>query len=292
MTTSEPEGWNAPRVALALRLTCLNLLLHPVGGPRIRPFTLGIAAAGLLFPGWLRSPAVWAALAALAALRVALDWPLADNHAYLLAYWCLAASLALAGRDADACLAWNGRLLLGLVFALATAWKLASPDFPDGTFLSVTCLRDPRFEGVARLLSGWSPEELGQAREILARHVDLPSPDAAAGIALPLEMRIALRFATAWTLAIEAAVAVLFLWPRRARLARLRDPCLLLFCSSTYAVATVEGFAWLLLAMGVAQCEPERRRMRAAYLGVFGLVLFYRYVPWASWLADRLGAPA
>jgi len=62
----------------------------------------------------------------------------------------------------------------------------------------------------------------------------------------------------------------------------------MLFCATTYSVATVEGFAWLLLAMSVAQCEPERRRTRALYVVTFALVLFYREVPWVSQLADLL----
>ena len=55
-----------------------------------------------------------------------------------------------------------------------------------------------------------------------------------------------------------------------------------------YAVATVEGFGWLLICMGVAQCEPERRTTRWLYVGAFLLVLFYREVPWALLLAERL----
>ena len=59
---------------------------------------------------------------------------------------------------------------------------------------------------------------------------------------------------------------------------------LLAFCATTYAVATIEGFGWLLIAMGVAQCEPARRSMPALYLAAYVLILFYREVPWASLL--------
>jgi hypothetical protein len=278
------------RVDLALRLGALALLLHPVGTPAVRAAMLALAGAALLFPACLRSAATWAALAALAALRVALDWPLADNHAYLLAYWCLAAALALASREPDAWLAWNGRRLLGLVFLFATGWKLVSPDFLDGTFLAVTSLRDPRFEGVTRLLAGFGPQELAAAREALEQHTDGAPPETVAGVAAPFVLRSAARLAALYTVALEAAIALFFLWPARRRPAGLRDAALLLFCASTYAVATVAGFAWLLLAMGVAQCEPERRRTRAAYLAAFALVLFYATVPWAGRLAARLGA--
>ena len=51
----------ADPVELALRLTLLDLLLRPVGGWAIRPLALGLAAAGLLFPGRLRGPGLWLA---------------------------------------------------------------------------------------------------------------------------------------------------------------------------------------------------------------------------------------
>jgi len=45
-------------------------------------------------------------------------------------------------------------------------------------------------------------------------------------------------------------------------------------------MVTVEGFGWLLVSLGVAQCEPRRRRTRLFYLATFGLILFCREVPW------------
>ena len=87
----------------------------------------------------------------------------------------------------------------------------------------------------------------------------------------------------------EAAVAVVFLWPRGRSLSRARDALLLGFCATTYAVATVEGFGWLLLAMGAAQCDHERRWPVPLYVGVFPLVLVHREVPWLTLLACRLG---
>ena len=85
---------------LALRLTLLDVLLRPVGNAYIRPLVLGIAVSGLLSSSWLRHPMMWLILSALLATRVVLDWPLADNHAYLLAYWCLAIALACFFADA------------------------------------------------------------------------------------------------------------------------------------------------------------------------------------------------
>ena len=121
-------------VDLALRLTLLDLLLNPIGDWTLRPFILASAAAGLLLPGALRKPGLWWLLTLLTGLRALLDWPLPDNHSYLLCYWCLAISLSLVVKDTDEFLAHNGRWLIGLVFAFATLWKLwLSPDFMEDT---------------------------------------------------------------------------------------------------------------------------------------------------------------
>src|SRR5262245_14685477 len=91
---------------------------------------------------------------------------------------------------------------------------------------------------------------------------------------------------TWWTVILEGAIAVVFLWPVKQRLSTLRDALLLTFCATIYAVVPVEGFGWLLIALGVAQCDPSRRRTRFLYLAVFALILFYREVPWVDWLAQ------
>ena len=140
---------------LALRLTLLDLLLRPVGDWTVRPFILALAAIALLRVNWLRHPVLWLALATLTAIRVIVDWPLADNHAYLLSYWCLAASMALMSKDTGRVLAINGRFLIGLVFLFACIWKLAiSDNYEDGTFFQVTMITDDRFAGFAQLAGG------------------------------------------------------------------------------------------------------------------------------------------
>ena len=278
-------------VDLALRLTLLDLLLRPIGTWQIRPALLVLAGAGLLVPGWLRRPALWLVLAGLTAVRSIIDWPLADNHAYLISYWCLAIALSLIVRDTDGCLAFNGRLLIGLVFAFAVLWKLVlSPDFLDGTFLRVTMLQDPRFEDWTRVSTGISIDQLEAHRNALDRHLDAPPFQVEPGPALPTRFIWVAEAATIWTAAIELAVAASFLWWRAGLLSGLRHALLIVFCVTTYAVATVEGFGWLLIAMGVAQCDAHRFRTRLFYLASFALILVYREVPWARLLAELAGS--
>jgi hypothetical protein len=270
---------SVPPLDWVLRLTLLLMFLRTPGDWLIRPAVLLLAGAGLVVPSLARKPPLWGGLALLAAAAVISDWPLADNHSYLLAYWCLAVCIALATTDPAGALAPNARLLIGLPFALAVLWKLGlSRDYLDGTFFRVTLLDDPRFEVLTRVLAGIGPELLEESREVLRQHVDgsvatLPAP------ALPERFHGVALTLTWWGIAIEGLVALAFLWP--ARVARAsRDALLLAFCISTYAVASVAGFGWLLTIMGLAQCSPDRRGVRAAYVGAFVLILLYAEIPW------------
>ncbi len=294
------QRWSAERLAslhridsidLALRLTLLDLLLRPIGAWAIRPALLVLAGAALLVPGWHRRPALWFTLTALTAARVVFDWPLADNHAYLICYWCLAVAISLVVSDTRACLALNGRLLIGLVFALASLWKIAlSPDFLDGTFLRVTMLQDPRFADWTLLSSGLSVEELDAQRASLDRHLDAPPFEVEPGPPLAERFATVADAITIWTAAVEFGLAAAFLWWGGGWLARVRHALLICFCATTYAVATVDGFGWLLIAMGVAQCGVAQRGIRALYLLTFVLILGYREVPWEELLRGAFGS--
>jgi hypothetical protein len=278
-----PSGSAALAIDLALRLTLLDLLLRPVGNWALRPVIVGLAAVALLQSRWLRMPQLWFAIATLAAFRVWLDWPLADNHAYLLAYWCLAAALACRAADPAPILAFNGRLLIALVFVFSCIWKFAGSDnYLDGTFFKVTLLVDPRFEGFVQVVAGLDLNTIDRWREFLEAHRDSPLALDDSGIALPARFTALAYAATGWNLFINAALAIAFLWPRCRMSDNISHVLLLTYCAITYAVATVDGFAWLLLAMGASMCTFEQRRTRIAYVAVFVLIIFYREIPWAD----------
>ena len=276
--SAELVGRDAPR--LASELTLLSLLLAPIGAFDLKALILVLAAGALLMPALARSALLWLTLAALAAARVALDWPLSDNHAYLLAAWCLALAIARASPTPGDALARSARLLLVVVFALAVLHKLLAPDYLDGTFFRWLLAADSRFEDLGRLL-GRSDQALESTRAWL----ETPPWQAPAAGALFVEtplLRQTARLLTFATLAGEAAVALVFLVPVPAW---LREAALLAFCVGTYAIAPVADFGWLLLAMGVAQIPRERRRARALYLAAAALLVFYREVPWLAALA-------
>ncbi len=260
---------------LARKLTLADLALRPVGAGWLRPGLLALALLGLVLPSVSRRPWFWLLLAALAGLRLISSWPLADNHAYLLAYWCLAVAIASRESDPAPALAWSGRVLIGLVFTFAVLWKAISPDFLDGRFFRVTLVLDGRLESFTRIVGGLDADELFERRALLAQHADGVAPDTLAVPKEPTRFRTVAWLATLATFASEGALALAFLWPLGRGPSRLRDPLLIGFCAITYLVAPVSGFGWLLIALGVAQTPPDGFRTRVAYLVVFGLVYVY-----------------
>lgn len=258
------------------------LLLRPIEGWYLRPLVQLIAVFGLLFPAVLRSPGAWLGLAFLTSARVVRLWPSADNHYYLLAYWCLAIGLALVSARPREALRTSGRWLLGFVFLFAALWKgVLSPDYLDGRFFRVTLLTDERFADSAQLLGGLSAEELAENREylrILPPGAELVDPPR---LREPRALRTFAHVATWVTVLLEGALALAFLLTWGRWTPGLRHGLLLGFCGVTFAFAPVAGFGWLLLVMGLSLLDPEQRGLRAIYLTIWCLILLYGDVRWA-----------
>jgi hypothetical protein len=274
---------------LVLRLTAVGLLLRPMGPWGVRPLILAAAALALLLPGVMRARWTWYALTALVGARIVADWPLPDNHIYLLGYWCLALALTTGIAGGRRILGMSSRILLGLVFLMAVLWKAwLSPDYIDGRFFRVTLLTDERFSNSALLLGGLTESELRDNREYL---VPLPEGaellDGPALVEPPAFRRLAAMF-TWGGLAAESLIAISFLLSLAGWTSITPHLLLLTFCGLTYAFAPVAGFGWLLLAMGLAACPPERRLLRVAYIASWILVLLYTEIPWAGLLNDLI----
>jgi hypothetical protein len=288
---TRPAG-PAETLDLPLRLTLIILVVRPMGPWFTSVSLLLLAMSGLIHTGMLRAPALWLGAAALVTAHLAIDWPLPDNHHYLLAYWLLGIGIALRLPDPPRALAWTAGLLVGLAFLFAVLWKaVLSPEYLDGRFFAVTLLTDERFEDLVQLLSGLSLAELAENREYLTA---LPE---GAELMDPIPFHETARFrglvmALTWGgLLLESAVAVL--WLARTWLGRVGwapHVVLLAFCVATYAVAPVAGFGWLLLAMGLSVTAPHQRALRGAYVAVFAMVLLWSEVPWTSMLLDLYGS--
>jgi len=270
-----------------LRLTAIAVLLRPMGPWFVQPVLLALGALALISRRWLRRSSLWAAVSIATAIRIADDWPLADNHIYLLAYWALAIALALRAEHATEVLAATSRWLIGLAFVCAVLWKaVLSPDFLDQRFFRVTLLTDPRFTEVAMLIGGLSGADVAADRAALAplpHGAELIDPPV---IVEPPRLKAFAAVSTWGIVALETLVAALMLAGSRA--AHLRHAALLLFCAVTYAIAPVAGFGWVLLVMGLAQVDPAHVWLARTYVAVFLAVLFYSEVPWPGLLLDAI----
>jgi hypothetical protein len=276
--------------ATPLRLTLLILLLRPPAEGPVRGLTWLVAGLALALPPISRRPAVWLTLAGLLLVRLVLDWPLSDNHIYLLTYWCLGVGLCLLLTSPFAAIASTSRWLVGSVFLCAIIWKgVLAPDFLDARFFRITLITDDRFADLARAVGGLSEAQLDTNRAALAplpsgvEIIDGPvlvEPDALRRLGLAL---------TWGGFALEALLAWAFLSPWPAGLHRARHLLLLTFGVVTYAPAPVAGFGWLLVAMGLAQCSGDQKILRLAYVTVFVLVLLYAETPITYLALSALG---
>ena len=269
-----------------LTLTAIVLLLRPLDVWWVAAFILAAACLSLLSRTVRRAPLTWILVALFVGARIVVLWPLSDNHIYLLAYWCLAIGLALSSAAPAATLSASSRWLLGGAFAMAVLWKaVLSPDYVDGRFFRVTLLTDQRFADAALVFGGLSRDQMAQNRAFLD-----PLPNGAELLTPPpfVEPPRLRAFAavTTWSgLILEGLIALTCLIPLR-RLDIARHALLLAFCVTTYALAPVAGFGWLIATMGLAQCRPRQRLLPGAYVAVFILILMYSEVPWAGVLAD------
>lgn len=270
-----------------LILTAIILLLRPLDVWWVAPFVLAAACLSLVSRAVRRAAITWLLIAGLVAARIVIVWPLSDNHIYLLAYWCLALGLALSGPTPAATLSASSRWLLGAAFAMAVLWKsLLSPDYVDGRFFRVTLLTDERFADASLVFGGLSRAQIAENRSFLE-----PLPEGAALLEPPAfeeppRLRVFAWVATWGGLLLESAIAILCLIPEGSRLQLVRHASLLAFCATTYALAPVAGFGWLIATMGLAQCRSAQRALGGAYIAMFVVILLYTEIPWTGVLAE------
>jgi hypothetical protein len=252
--------------------SCATLLLIALTGPRYWyaavPLTM-LALAGLLVKPIRDARSYWLVVATILFTANYLNWYEVDNHKHLLAYWCLGLWLIRHSEQPDRAVALTGRWLIGLAFLFATYWKLAMPDFLSGEFFHFEYLFDTRFKSVALLLGGLSDETYLHNRQLLRQLLDPASAVTAAQISSAEVLALAGKAMAGWTVLIEGGIAIAFLAPLRSSIGWVRDLALLGFVCTTYLLAPVLGFAYLLLAMGLAQVGADRLGTRCAYLGVF-----------------------
>lgn len=287
LLTRAPGRWLAldPLVILP-PLTLVHLLIHAPQAWYLSVLLVPLFALGLIFRPWLRTPAFWYVTAMLLGTTIYFNWEATDNHKYLFVYWCLAlcATFSLPRSEWRGTLADTSRLLIGLCMILATAWKVLTPQYLDGRFFTFELLADERFAHFTSWTTGVSLEALAGNRELreLLVHGHLTGT-AVSSVELTGGAQVAwlATLLTWWTVLIEGALGLLFVIPT-ARVAKqmpwlpaVRNTLLILFAVTTYSVAPVRGFGWMLMLLGLAQCEDDERTFRWGYLAALLLIQAY-----------------
>lgn len=261
-------------------LTVIVLLLSPLAVWYLFIPLVILCVIGVVHRKLLTSTPYWYTITTMLGATIYLNWESVDNHKYLICYWCLTLCCvnSLAPKDRKRALEKSSRLLIGLCMAFATFWKLASDNYLDGSFFEYQLLVDSRFDHAASALGNISTEALADNRYL----VELLTNGYRRGLELtniqlqstPEVHRLGWLL-TWWTIVIEGALAALFLFPDRPTSAFLRNITLILFAVTTYSVATVKGFGWVLMLLGMAQCHKTERFYYWAYFVSFLLIQAY-----------------
>lgn len=263
----------------------LTLLMLLMQGPRdwyVRAPMILLGLAGIVLPAARSSPRLWFALAIFILAHDIVNWSTVDNHKWLMGWWCLAMGLIACAPQASqlSVLQVNARLLLGLCFAFATLWKLLSVDYLDGTFFKWELLTDKRFRDAAHYVGGMDRGDLEDNRKLesdieKSYRKDAEPVDSATLVSVPRIDLLAIAM-TWWTIFIEGCIALFCLWPGDRIIAIIRGLVVFVFAATTYLLAPVLGFGWMVIVMGLAQCPEQHRKLRASLLLVLGLIYVYR----------------
>lgn len=256
-----------PRVGIVVLTAAVALLMSVHWWPLAIPSGAFLLVAAVR-PERAARPTVVALLAACWFVGVVVANDRMEDHVPLFAVWLVALAFSLAA-DGDEFVdraAWQARMLIGVPFAAAVAWKLYFGTYVTGDTLWSFMLIDGRFAPLA-LAVGLSDAEIEQDRnelsELLAGNLDAVTLDAQA-------VTVAAIIATSvLTLVLEAVIALSHLLPDGSVLARVRLPSVVLFAVVTYAVVPVMPFAALLSLLAMTTARWQR-----GTLWVFPVLMF------------------
>lgn len=272
-----PDG----RLELALIATLLLLVIVAPSLWYIKILVTILGIFGIVFKPWREKSLFWLALFTLLIFECYYLWHSQDNHKYLISYWCLAVGLAYSSSNAQKFLFNNARILIGLCFLLAVIAKLVSISYMDSTFFRETLMSDTRFRPVAVNVVGIDKEVFQQNAQTLSQLVNDQGPTKeVVEVNHPRKLTLAAWMMTVWTLIIEVLIAIAFLWKPTGWVSSCRNYLLCCFVLSTYAVANVIGFGWILAILGIAQLKDNEKHFAIVYFLLIVVLHVYR-APWS-----------
>lgn len=220
-----------------------------------------LLATAVLYRKASQSWLFWAVVTSVNGFALIQLWLDEGNHLYLYFYISLAILTALLSRAPAAVFRINARLIIGLVFAFATLWKLFTPSFISGEFFRYYLVHDDRLAPIGVVLTELTFDDVFLNRENLDR-----LPEGEVTLIVPTGVKtlaVALTFLTILT---EGVVAACFLWFGR-RADKFRDASLIFFLIGAYLVVPVPAFGMGFACLGFGQ--SKWRYGKAAFLIIF-----------------------
>lgn len=222
-------------------------------------FQMVMVMVGLLAPSLAVAPSLWATIAASQFSWIFLAYHTADNHQYLIGYWCLTVWLALlsGAERGSTMITSNATLLIGLCFFCAVVSKLLTRRYRDGSMFTYLLLMDRRFLWLSTTVAGVSAG-VQVAHSAAAARVRAGESAQVVVTSSPRLQTTALAL-TWWTVGVETLIAALFLTP----LAGLEGPRIasfIAFALPTYLLIAVPAFGQILIIMLSATVpDPDLR---------------------------------
>jgi hypothetical protein len=254
-------------------LTAVTSLVMSTHWPPMALPTLVLMGLFIVRPAWAVHPAAWWLLALLWLGALVVVPERMEDHVPLFTVWLVALAICL-HRPAEefmAAAALQARLLVGVTFATAVAWKLYFGTYLDGVTLWTFMIADHRF-GPLSMSVGLSGDAIGATRTEISRL--LTGEQAAVRLHDSGWTALAIVAVSLATLALETVIAVSHLAPDGPWTARLRLFSLALFGVVTYGVVPVLPFAVLLAVFAMTTARWRREAMWV--LPVFMIVIAVR----------------
>lgn len=261
---------------LCALMTLLLLLLYSSDSASIRIPIVILCILAFLFNSLRDNAKFWFIVTATLFIGTLSEWYQIDNHKYLLGYWCLALFLSLLTKNPERSLATAARWMIGLVFFFAIFWKVTSDNYLSGSFFHFSLLIDERFKSLAQAVAGLTDKMDVVNQAAYRALVNYDSTLERVQFQSSPQLALLAQDITWWAFISELVVAVAFLWPEGRFVSRLRDFFLLVFIISTYSIAPVIGFGWLLVIMGIAQCTRRHQGIYLLYVFAFVALQLFR----------------
>ncbi len=263
------EALNSSRYQFVSFLTALFIVAAPSSAFEPGTTVLAIAGLGLSL---FKHKWFWPAMFALALVRFVFSSMYSyDNHEWLLLYWLLALAIYSFGKNSERQFQITSRLLIGLTFLFATAWKILSPEFRSGAFFEFAGATEPRFTDAFTMMGNISAADVSSNLQAIAA---LKS----AGGVVPFSLIEVSGYESFWmfltiaTIVVEGALAVTFLAPLPRTKLWIRDVLLGGFTVGTYLVMPVLGFGQLLCVLGYGASDLQEKKRKYVYVGLLVFV--------------------